>query len=50
VPVTVRVSGGGPTFAQLSVARLPEFGPPPPAAEEVARVLSLDAGDLERVA
>jgi trans-2,3-dihydro-3-hydroxyanthranilate isomerase len=46
VPVTVRAAGGEPAFARLSVARLPEFGPPPPAAAEIARVLSLDVADL----
>ena len=46
VPVTIRASEGRPTFAQLSVARLPEVGPPPPRADRLAAMLSLDPGDL----
>lgn len=46
VPVTIRADGGQPVFAQLTVARLPETGPPPPSGERLAAMLSLDAGDL----
>lgn len=46
VPVLIRSSGGVPGFAQLSVAQLPRFGPPPPPAAELAKVLSLDAADI----
>ncbi len=46
VRVTIRASHGAPTFCQLSVARLPEVGPPPPPDETVAEALSLDPGDL----
>ena len=46
VPVTIRARDGRPTFAQLSVARLPEIGPPPPRADRLAAMLSLDPGDL----
>ena len=46
VPVTVRSTNGAPGFAQLSVARLPEFGPPPPSANELARALGLNDGDV----
>lgn len=46
VPVRLRGSGNTPTFAQLSVAKLPEVGPPPPGRSLLADVLSLDAGDL----
>ena len=46
VPVTVRAAGGRPAFAQLSVAKLPEFGPEPPAPAAVADALSLDVADL----
>jgi trans-2,3-dihydro-3-hydroxyanthranilate isomerase len=35
-----------PVGATLSVAKLPEFGPPPPVPEEVAAALSLDVSDL----
>jgi trans-2,3-dihydro-3-hydroxyanthranilate isomerase len=46
VPVTLRSEGGVPVFAQLSVAQLPEFGPPSPSAAELAEVLALDPGDI----
>ena len=46
VPVTIRATEGRPTFAQLSVAKLPETGPPPPRAERLAAMLSLEPGDL----
>jgi trans-2,3-dihydro-3-hydroxyanthranilate isomerase len=46
VPVTIHARDGQPVFAQLSVARLPELGPPPPSREAIATVLGLDAGDL----
>jgi trans-2,3-dihydro-3-hydroxyanthranilate isomerase len=46
IPVTIRSKNGKPEFAQLSVARLPEVGPPPPSAEILAAALSLSPGDL----
>ncbi len=46
VPVTIRAQDGRPVFAQLSVAKLPEVGPPPPPAAALAEILSLDAGDI----
>lgn len=46
VPVTIRSTGGRPGFAQLSVAQLPQFGPPAPPAADLARVLGLAAGDV----
>lgn len=46
VPVLIRGSVGKPDFAQLSVAQLPEVGPPPPAARDLARVLGLDASEV----
>jgi len=46
VRVIIRARDGRPTFAQLSVAQLPQFGPPPPAAHELARIVGLDAGDV----
>ena len=46
VPVAIRARDGRPVFAQLSVAKLPEIGPPPPSAEVLASLLSLDAGDI----
>ncbi|HVX41086.1 MAG TPA: PhzF family phenazine biosynthesis protein [Gemmatimonadaceae bacterium] len=46
VPVTIRATGGKPEFAQLSVAKLPEAGPPPPSAAELAGVLSLEPNEV----
>ncbi|MBI3792418.1 MAG: PhzF family phenazine biosynthesis protein [Gemmatimonadetes bacterium] len=46
VPVMIRASGGVPTFAQLSVAKLPEIGPPPPTRQTLAEILSLDPEDI----
>ena len=47
VEVTVRAEAGRPIFSQLSAAKLPELGPPPPSTEILASVLSLDAHDIE---
>jgi trans-2,3-dihydro-3-hydroxyanthranilate isomerase len=46
IPVTIRATNGRPEFAQLSAAKLPEVGPPPPSRETLADMLSLAAGDL----
>lgn len=46
VPVLIRSEGGQPGFAQLSVAQLPETGPPAPESADLARVLGLDAHDV----
>lgn len=46
VPVVIRASDGKPTFAQLSAAKLPEVGPPPPSAAALAAMLSLAPGDV----
>lgn len=46
VPVLIRAEGGVPVFAQLSAARLPATGPPPPAVEELAELLSIDPVDV----
>src|SRR5262249_27551404 len=46
VPVTIRATNGRPEFAQLSAAKLPEVGPPPPSRETLADMLSLAASDL----
>jgi trans-2,3-dihydro-3-hydroxyanthranilate isomerase len=47
-PVTVMIRGDGhaPTFAQLSVAKLPEIGPPAPGRSHLAEVLGIDATDI----
>ncbi len=46
VPVSIRAKGGVPVFAQLSVAKLPELGPPPAQRAAIAAVLGLDVADL----
>ena len=46
VRVVIRSANGVPTFAQLSVAKLPEIGPPPPKRTILAALLGLDADDL----
>src|SRR5215216_326781 len=46
VPVTIRTEDGRPTFCQLSVAKLPEEGPPPPPREALARALNLAPDDI----
>lgn len=46
VPVTVRSENGVPGFAQLTAARLPEFGATPPAAADLARALGLESTDV----
>lgn len=46
VPVSIQAKGGKPVSAQLSAARMPEFGPEPPPIAELAAMLSLDEEDL----
>jgi trans-2,3-dihydro-3-hydroxyanthranilate isomerase len=46
VPVTIRSGKGVPQFAQLTAAKLPEVGPPPPSNEILAGVLSLSPNDV----
>jgi trans-2,3-dihydro-3-hydroxyanthranilate isomerase len=46
VPVLIRSEEGRPVFTQLSVAKLPEQGPTPPEASELAEMLSLTADDV----
>ena len=46
VPVTIRAEKGVPTFAQLSAAKLPEFGPPPPTRQTLAEILSIEPDDI----
>ncbi len=46
VPVLIRGEFKKPAFAQLSVAKLPETGPPPPGRTHLADMLSLDASDI----
>ncbi len=46
VPVSIRSQGGAPVFAELSVAKLPEIGPPPPSRSALAELLSVEVADL----
>jgi trans-2,3-dihydro-3-hydroxyanthranilate isomerase len=46
VPVMIRARDGKPVFAQLTVAKLPEVGPPVPSRETLAEILSLEPKDL----
>jgi trans-2,3-dihydro-3-hydroxyanthranilate isomerase len=46
VPVMIRAEGGKPVFTQLTAAKLPEVGPPPPPTLELAEMLSLEPADL----
>jgi trans-2,3-dihydro-3-hydroxyanthranilate isomerase len=46
IHVSVTLDGGAPTFAQFSVAKLPEIGPPPPSRGVLAKILSLDVDDF----
>ena len=42
VPVTIRAKDGKPVFAELTAAKRPEVGPPPPSSHQLAQMLSLD--------
>jgi trans-2,3-dihydro-3-hydroxyanthranilate isomerase len=46
VPVHVDLQDGAPSFARLSVAKLPEIGPQPPSRGVLAEILSLEAADI----
>lgn len=46
VPVTIRAANGQPTFAQLSVAKLPEVVSPTPDLDALAETLSLLPDDF----
>ena len=46
VPVDVRVEGAALAWAELSVAKLPEVGPPSPTLNTLAEILSLETSDL----
>jgi trans-2,3-dihydro-3-hydroxyanthranilate isomerase len=46
VPVTIRADGGRPVYCELTAAKVPEEGPPPPAREALARALGLAPDDL----
>lgn len=46
VPVAIRSVNGVPRFAQLSVAQLPEFRPPPSSIARLSEALGLTPSDL----
>ena len=46
VPVSIRAKDGVPTFAQLTVAKLPQAGPTPPSNEKLADALGLAEDDI----
>jgi trans-2,3-dihydro-3-hydroxyanthranilate isomerase len=46
VPILIRSEEGRPVFTQLSAAKLPEEGPTPPDASELAEMLSLAPDDV----
>lgn len=46
VPVSIRSRNGVPVFAELSVAKLPETGAPPPSRSALADLLSIEVADL----
>jgi trans-2,3-dihydro-3-hydroxyanthranilate isomerase len=48
ISVTITAEGGCPAYCELTVARLPEFGPPPPPMNEIAAVLSLGPDEIRR--
>jgi trans-2,3-dihydro-3-hydroxyanthranilate isomerase len=46
VPVLIRAEDGKPVFSELTAAKLPEVGPPPPSVTDLAGMLSLEPTDL----
>jgi trans-2,3-dihydro-3-hydroxyanthranilate isomerase len=46
VPVEVRSRDGKPDFVQLSAAKLPELGPPPPDRTRLAAILGIRPEDI----
>lgn len=46
VPVEVRLRDGKPDFVQLSAAKMPEFGPPPPDRARLAAILRIRPEDI----
>jgi trans-2,3-dihydro-3-hydroxyanthranilate isomerase len=48
VPVTIQLEAGRPTAAQLTAARLPSAGAPPPPAADLAAMLGLEVSDIRQ--
>ena len=46
IPVTIYAKGDRPLSATLSAAKMPEVGPNPPSRQTLARMISLDVGDI----
>jgi trans-2,3-dihydro-3-hydroxyanthranilate isomerase len=46
VPVSIRSKDGVPYFAELTAAKLPEIGDPPPSIKTLSAILSLDPSDI----
>jgi trans-2,3-dihydro-3-hydroxyanthranilate isomerase len=46
VPVSIKGASARPTYCELTAARTPEFGPPPPPLDEIAAVLSLRPDEI----
>lgn len=46
VPVMIRAEDGKAVYSELTPAKLPEYGPPPPLNEKLAAMLSLDVADF----
>lgn len=47
VPVTIAADGERPVHCCLTAPQLPQFGPPPPPAADLAAVLGLEPGDID---
>ncbi len=48
VPVSIHAENGRPVFSKLTAAKLPEFAPPCPSADAIAKTLSLEVSDFLR--
>ena len=46
VGVSIHARDGRPVFTALAAAKMPEFGPEPPSAADIAAMLSLEVADL----
>ncbi len=46
VPITVYFEYSKPVYAELTVAKLPQEGPPPPTREQIAEAISLEPSDI----